>query len=162
MSTARAQGGLPAGRSVDAIDRRIVDELRGDGRISISELAERVGISRANAYARLERLRADGIVTGFSARVDPRRLGLDIAALITVTAEQHAWRDLRDEMLAMPEVDYFALTTGEFDMVLLVRAPDVETLRDVVLVRLQNLPDVNATRTILVLDEEIPPRSTLS
>jgi DNA-binding Lrp family transcriptional regulator len=162
MSTTRAAGGPPAGRSVDPIDRRIIDELRGDGRISITELAERVGISRANAYARLERLRADEIVTGFSARVDARRLGLDIAALITVTAEQHAWRDLRDEMLAMREVDYFALTTGEFDMVLLVRAPDVETLRDVVLVRLQNLPDVRATRTILVLDEEIPSRSTLS
>jgi DNA-binding Lrp family transcriptional regulator len=161
MSTPAAARAAQPGRMVDEIDRRVVDELRADGRVSITELAERVGISRANAYARFERLRADGVITGFTARVDPRRLGLGIAALITITAEQHAWRDLRDVMLAMPEIDYFALTTGEFDMVLLVRAPDVETLRDVVLVRLQNLPDVNATRTILVLDEEIPPRSTL-
>ena len=80
---------------------------------------------------------------------------------MTITAEQHSWRRLRDEMLAMPEVDYFALTTGEFDMVLLVRAPDVETLRDVILVRLQNHPEINSTRTILILDESIPPRSSL-
>jgi Lrp/AsnC family leucine-responsive transcriptional regulator len=162
MSSTMAQEAAGPGRSVDETDRRIVDELRHDGRVSITELAERVGISRANAYARFERLRADGVLTGFGARVDARRLGLDIAALITVTAEQQAWRDLRDEMLAMPEVDYFALTTGEFDMVLLVRAPDVETLRDVVLVRLQNLPEIRATRTILILDEEIPARSSIA
>lgn len=165
-----AEAGRPAateraaesGRPLDETDRRIVAELRADGRMSITELAERVGISRANAYARFERLRTDGVLTGFGARVDARRLGLDIAALITVTAEQQAWRDLRDEMLAMPEVDYFALTTGEFDMVLLVRAPDVETLRDVVLVRLQNMPEIRATRTILILDEEIPARSSIA
>jgi DNA-binding Lrp family transcriptional regulator len=161
VSTIQGEPAARPGRTVDDIDRHIIDELRLDARISITELAERVGISRANAYARFDRLRADGIVTGFTARVDARRLGLDIAALITITAEQHAWRALRDVMLSMPEIDYFALTTGEFDMVLLVRAPDVETLRDVVLVRLQNLPDVRATRTILVLDEEIPARSML-
>jgi DNA-binding Lrp family transcriptional regulator len=161
MSTSGAPKPADTGRSVDDIDRRIVDELRADGRMSITELAERVGISRANAYARFERLRSDGVLTGFGARVDPRRLGLDIAALITVTAEQEAWQDLRDDMLAMPEVDYFALTTGEFDIVLLVRAPDVETLRDVVLVRLQNMPEIRATRTILILDEEIPDRSSI-
>jgi len=147
---------------IDDIDRRIIEELRRDGRISVTELAQRVGVSRANAYTRFERLRSEGVITGFGARVDTRRLGLDIAALITITAEQHAWRDLRDLMLRMPEVDYFALTTGEFDIMVLVRAPDVETLRDVVLVRLQNIPQVHGTRTILVLDEEIPTRSTLA
>jgi DNA-binding Lrp family transcriptional regulator len=163
MSRTIEESPTKAGRSaIDEIDRRIVDVLRDDGRISVTELAERVGISRANAYARFDRLRADGVILGFGARVDARRLGLGIAALITVTAEQPAWRDLRDEMLAMPEIDYFALTTGEFDMVLLVRAPDVETLRDVVLVRLQNLPEIRGTRTILVLDEEIPTRSSIT
>ncbi|MGH9030754.1 MAG: Lrp/AsnC family transcriptional regulator [Acidimicrobiia bacterium] len=148
-------------RPLDAIDRRLVAELRRDGRISVTDLSQRVGISRANAYSRFERLRDDGVIEGFGARVDASRLGLTIAALVTVTAEQHRWRELRDEMLAMPEVDYFALTTGEFDMVLLVRAPDVETLRDVVLVRLQNMPEIRATRTILVLDEVVPARSFL-
>ena len=161
MSMTEAPERVQAGRTVDAVDRRIVEELRRDGRVSMTELAERVGISRANAYARFERLLGEGVVTGFGARVDARRLGLGIAALVTITAEQHAWRTLRDELVAMPEVDYFALTTGEFDMVLLVRATDVETLRDVVLVRLQNMREIRATRTILVLDEEIPTRSML-
>jgi DNA-binding Lrp family transcriptional regulator len=162
MSEAEDGRGQSPGRTVDAIDRSLLNELRIDGRVSITELAQRVGISRASAYSRFERLRAEEIVTGFGAHIDPRRIGLEIAALVTVTAEQHSWRDLRDQMIAMPEVDYIALTTGEFDMVLLVRTPDVETLRDVVLVRLQNMREIRATRTILVLDEEIPASSTLA
>jgi DNA-binding Lrp family transcriptional regulator len=146
---------------LDDVDRRVVAELQADGRMSITDLAQRVGISRANAYSRLERLRAEAVIEGFGARVDPQRLGLTIAALVTITAEQHSWRRLRDELLAMPELDYCALTTGEFDMVLLVRAPDVETLRDVILTRLHDMPEIRATRTILILDEVVPRASFL-
>ena len=117
---------MSAGRSarpLDDVDRRIVSELVADGRVSVTELAERVGVSRANAYARFERLQRDGVVRGFGARIDHRALGLSVTALITITADQHAWRPLRDDIVAMPEVDYFALTTGEFDLVVLVVRP---------------------------------------
>jgi Lrp/AsnC family leucine-responsive transcriptional regulator len=163
-SSHRRQRRAEAGRTtrpLDDIDRRLLDVLRDDGRVSIANLAQLVGISRASAYSRFERLRREGVVERFGARVDPARVGLTIAALVTVTTEQEGWRDLRDEILAMAEVDYFALTTGEFDMVLLVRTPDVETLRDVVLVRLQGMAGIRATRTILVLDEVVPTPSYL-
>jgi DNA-binding Lrp family transcriptional regulator len=55
----------------------------------------------------------------------------------------------------MPEVEYGAITTGPHDLVLLVRVPDVETLRDVLLERLQALPDVRATQTMFVLEEVV-------
>ena len=57
------------------MDRRILDELVRDGRMSIRTLAERMHISRANAYARVERLLADGVITGFRARVAPEPAG---------------------------------------------------------------------------------------
>lgn len=156
---------LSPGRSarlLDDVDRHMVAELVADGRVSVTELAERVGVSRANAYTRFERLQRDGVVRGFGARIDRHALGLSVSALITITADQHAWRRLRDDIVAMPEVEYFALTTGEFDLVVLVRAPDIETLRDVVLVRLQNHPEIRATRTILVLDEVVADHSPLA
>jgi len=140
---------------VDRIDRRILELLRDDGRLPVAGLAERAGISRANAYTRLERLRGEGVIRGFSASVDSRRLGLGIAALILISGRQPAWRSLREELLRMPEIEYCAFTTGEYDALILVRCPDVETLRDVILERLQSMPAVRATQTIFVLDEVV-------
>ncbi|MEA2617237.1 MAG: Lrp/AsnC family transcriptional regulator, leucine-responsive regulatory protein [Chloroflexota bacterium] len=150
-SVARAQE--PA--ALDRIDRRILEVLRDDGRISIAALGERVGVSRANAYTRLLRLREEGVIEGFTARVNSRRMGLGIAALVLLSVRQPDWRALRHELVEMPEVEYCALTTGTHDALILVRARDVETLRDVVLERLQSLPMVQGTQTIFVLDEVV-------
>jgi DNA-binding Lrp family transcriptional regulator len=148
-----ARGQEAAG--LDRIDRRILEVLRDDGRVSIAALAERVGVSRANAYTRFVRLRDDGVVEGFTARVNSRLLGLGIAALILISVRQPDWRALRAQLVEMPEVEYCALTTGTHDALILVRATDVETLRDVILERLQSLPMVQATQTIFVLDEVV-------
>jgi DNA-binding Lrp family transcriptional regulator len=141
--------------AIDRIDRRILELLRDDGRLPVAALAERVGISRANAYTRLERLRSEGVIRGFAASVDSERLGLGISALVLISGRQPAWRALREQLLHMPEIEYCAFTTGEYDALVLVRVPDVETLRDVILERLQSSPAVRATQTIFVLDEVV-------
>lgn len=145
----------PPVTALDAVDRRLLEALRDDGRISVAALAGRCGISRANAYARLERLRSEGVVEGFTARVDWRRLGLGVSAIVLIAGRQPAWRTLRDQLRRMPEVEYCAFTTGEYDALILVRVRDVETLRDVVLERLQSSPAVRATQTIFVLEEVV-------
>ena len=140
---------------IDAVDRRLLDALADDGRLSVAGLAQLAGVSRASAYTRLERLRADGVVEGFSARVNPARLGLGITALVLIAGAQPAWRKLRDQIVHMPEVEYCAFTTGEYDALILVRVPSVETLRDVILERLQTSEAVRATQTIFVLEEVV-------
>jgi DNA-binding Lrp family transcriptional regulator len=72
---ARRTGRIGIGLTLDSVHFKILDVLRTHGRISIAALAERVGVSRANAYSRFEALRADGVLTGFSARIDPARVG---------------------------------------------------------------------------------------
>jgi DNA-binding Lrp family transcriptional regulator len=141
---------LPA---LDDTDRRILAELVADGRMSVNTLAERVGVSRATAYSRLERLQDEAVITGFQAVVDPAKAGLPVAALILANVEQHAWQEARDELLRLPGLEYLAFTSGGFDMVLLVRVPDVVSLRDVVLVKLHGSRHVRSTQTIFVLDE---------
>lgn len=121
----------------------------------VAALAERSGISRAAAHTRLDRLRSQGVIEGFSVRIDPRRVGLGITALILVSGRQATWRSLRARLVAMPEVEYCALTTGEYDALILVRVSSVERLRDVLLERLQTMDDVRATQTIFVLDEVV-------
>ncbi|HWN31491.1 MAG TPA: Lrp/AsnC family transcriptional regulator [Pseudonocardia sp.] len=139
--------------SLDEIDRRIVDELRVDGRLSVRALAEQVRISRANAYARLERLTSTGVITGFTANVDPVRLGLSTSAYITLSVRQNSWRDLKARLRDIPEVRHMALVGGDFDVILLVRAADNAALRRVVLDQLQAVPGVLATRTFLIFED---------
>lgn len=148
-------GGL-AGRSasqLDAVDRAIIAELLRDGRISMRALAERVHISRANAYARLTRLMEDGVITGFTAELAPHRAGLGTSAYVSVTIEQNSWRTVSARLRDTPYVEHFAMVGGDYDLLVLVRTPDNEVLRHVVLELIQDIPGVRATRTWLVFDE---------
>jgi DNA-binding Lrp family transcriptional regulator len=138
---------------VDEIDRRLLELLQDDGRLSVNELATRVSISRANAYQRLTRLRETGVLRRVTIDVDPKRLGLSVAAFILADIDQHKWRDLAGRLMELPGLEYLGFTTGTFDLVLLVRAPDMETLRDVVLDRLQSMPEIRSTQTSFVLEE---------
>ena len=79
-------------RPLDGPDRLILSELIRDARTSIRSLAERVHISRANAYARVDRLVADGVITGFSAQIAHERAGLGTSAYVSLSIEQNSWR----------------------------------------------------------------------
>ncbi|MEC8196974.1 MAG: Lrp/AsnC family transcriptional regulator, partial [Pseudomonadota bacterium] len=72
---------------MDAIDRRIVQALQLDGRMKIGELAELVGLSATPCARRLERLQADGVITGYGARVDPRKMGVPVTIFVSVELE---------------------------------------------------------------------------
>lgn len=139
--------------ALDPTDRRILRELEADGRLSGRALAERVNISRANAYARMERLVADRVITGFTARVDAAKVGLTTSAYVTLTVRQSNWRDLQERLRQIPEVRHMALMGGEFDVMLLVRAAGNDALRRVVLEELQSIPGVHATRTFLIFED---------
>jgi Lrp/AsnC family transcriptional regulator, leucine-responsive regulatory protein len=143
---------------LDPIDSRMLELLRADARMSVNALAERVGVSRANAYRRLDRLQADGVIRGFTVQVNPALVGRPITVLILISVQQRRWRDIKDTLAALQGVDYLAATTGEFDYVALIRIPDVDTLRDVVLEQLHSTPGVVSTRTVFVLDEVLDSR----
>lgn len=145
---------MPPGRiSMDGTDRAILKELQRNARISINELAGKVSVSRATAYARLERLRTEGAVKGFTAVFDPDVIGLGVAAVVLVNVEQHHWRESLAELAALPGVERVLLTSGTSDFALLVRVADIADLRDVLLGRLQTMPNVKSSQTIFVLGE---------
>ncbi|MDO5627743.1 MAG: Lrp/AsnC family transcriptional regulator [Mobilicoccus sp.] len=136
--------------SLDEIDRRMVGALVADGRCSMRALAERLHISRAGAYSRLDRLTDAGVVTGFTATIDPQQAGLQTAAYVALSIEQDAWREINTHLSAVRYVEHIALLAADFDVLVLVRCPDNATLRDVVLEELQSIPGVRGTRTWLV------------
>ena len=141
---------------LDDTDHQILDALVRDGRMSMRTLAETLHISRANAYARVERLRTSGVLRGFRADVDPGLSGLATSAYVTLNIRQAAWRQIAEQLQALPGIVHIALVGGEFDVVLLVRARDNADLRRLVLDEIQGMDGVTNTRTLLVFEEPEP------
>jgi DNA-binding Lrp family transcriptional regulator len=141
---------------LDDTDRRILDELVLDGRMSMRTLADRLHVSRANAYARVDRLQKSGVIRGFRADVDPVASGLATTAYVTLNLRQADWRRIRERLQALPGIAHIGLVGGDFDVILLVRARDNEDLRRLVLDEIQGMEGVLTTRTLLVFEEHEP------
>ncbi|MEV8095721.1 Lrp/AsnC family transcriptional regulator [Kitasatospora sp. NPDC085879] len=144
---------------LDRVDRAILRLLQQDGRASIRSVAERVHVSRANAYARISRMVEEGVIRGFTARVDHEKSGQGAAAYITLKIVQNSWRSIREQLLELPGVAHIALVGGEYDVLMLVHTADNRALRELVLNRIQAIPDVLGTQTMLVFEEtdQVPP-----
>ena len=143
---------------LDETDRRILAELQRDARASMTAVAAAAHISRANAYARVNRLVDEGVITGFRAQVDPVKTGRGSSAYVTLSVDQAPWQDLRAQLMEIPEIEHIALVGGEVDILLLVRARDNHDLRRVVLEQLQAIPSVRSTRTWLIFEDFEPRR----
>jgi DNA-binding Lrp family transcriptional regulator len=151
--TPKSSGAGHSVRPLDGPDRLILRELISDARTSVRSLAARVHISRANAYARVDRLITDGVISGFSARIDHERAGLGTSAYVSLSIEQNSWREVSAGLGRLPYVEHVSMLGADFDVLVLVRAPDNAALRDLVLDRIQAIPGVQTTRTWLVFDE---------
>lgn len=143
---------------LDDVDRRILTELQHDARASMSAVAKAAHISRASAYARVNKMIDEGVITGFSAQIDTVKAGLHSSAYVTLSVDQAPWQELRDQLMRIPEIEHIALVGGEVDILLLVRARDNHDLRRIVLEQLQSIPSVRSTKTWLVF-EDITPRN---
>jgi Lrp/AsnC family leucine-responsive transcriptional regulator len=145
-----------AGRTprMDTVDLNILRVLRGDGRASVGDLAEDVHVSRSTAYERLKRLRDDGILLGFSAAVDPHRVGLGTTAIVLLSSRHpRDWRKMRQQLVAIPQIEYAAYLTGTADVLVVLRFQDEQELRRVLMEELYALPWVSDTVTFHVLEE---------
>jgi Transcriptional regulators len=139
--------------TLDTTDRRIVEALAREGRMSIRALAQGLHISRANAYARVERLLSTGVIRGFRAQIDPHAVGLSTSAFVTISLRQGEWREVSSRLRKIPGIVHIALVGGDFDVIALVRARDNADLRRIVLDEIHGIPGVLSTRTLLVFEE---------
>lgn len=138
---------------LDDIDRKMIDILRRNGRQTAPQLASEIGIGRATAYNRLDRLISSGVITGFGARVDLPMVGLEVAALVLINVEQDRWENIAPSLEGLEGVEWVAATAGQYDHVVLARAKSLEHLRDVTLRGLQEVVGVRSAQTVVLLDE---------
>jgi Lrp/AsnC family transcriptional regulator, leucine-responsive regulatory protein len=137
---------------LDDLDRRLLDELARNGRLSNTELAARLPLSHSAISRRVSRLEREGAIRGYGADVDPTALGLTIRAFVGVRRDPAAAVEaLSQGLRAVPEVAACWIVTGEYDFLLDVRARDMESFSDALLNRVQKVPGVTATVSTFVL-----------
>lgn len=140
---------------IDPFDRKILDLLRQDGRISIADLARKVGLSKTPCQVRVRRLIANGTIRGFRAVVDPVRLGLDHVAFAEVKlsdTREAALEAFRLAVLKIPEVEECHMIASSFDYLLKVRTADIRRYREVLGERISSLPHVASTSTFVAME----------
>ena len=140
---------------LDRFDRAILTTLAEDGRISITELARRIGLSKSPTQARLRRLEEDGVIRGYRAMLDPIRLGLDHVAFVEVRmsdTREKALAAFNAAVAAIPEIEQAHLIAGNFDYLLKVRTTDMRAYRQVLAERISTLPGVAATSTYVAME----------
>jgi DNA-binding Lrp family transcriptional regulator len=145
---------------LDRIDHQIIELLQNDARMTNKELAERVGLAPSTALTRVGRLVEDGVLAGFSARVDPQLLGLALQVVVFVQLESHRRADSHDfiaEILARPEVVQVFYVGGAQDLVVHVMARDTDDLRRVVLEGIASHELVRHLETNLVFEHHRQP-----
>ncbi|MCZ8132406.1 MAG: Lrp/AsnC family transcriptional regulator [Steroidobacteraceae bacterium] len=140
---------------LDRTDGRILAALQRDGRTSLVDLAEQVGLSATPCARRVKRLEDAGVIEGYTARIDPRRVGHSVQAFVQVKLERHTDETaerFRRGLEELPEVAAAYAMTGEMDFLLEVFVPDIEALGRFTLHRLMRLPGVRDVRSSLVLE----------
>jgi len=140
---------------LDEFDRKILAVLRKDGRITFTDLAQQVGLSKTPCQQRVKRLVENGVIVGFRAIVDPAKLGLDHVAFAEVKlsdTREAALKEFNAAVRQIPEVEECHMIASSFDYLLKVRTADIRKYRMVLGEKISSLPHVASTSTFVAME----------
>lgn len=143
---------------IDALDGRLIAALTVNPRTGIQELSNRLGVTRATIYSRLEKLESAGVLVGFGPDVDFGKLGHGVTAFITIELQQGRFNDVVPMLEAMPQVIEAHALAGEGDIICRVAARSNDHLMDLVK-EILSTPGVRRSRTAISLEQFISHRS---
>jgi DNA-binding Lrp family transcriptional regulator len=141
---------------LDAFDRKILDVLQENGRITIQELADRVGLSATPCARRVKRMEDDGLIDRYVTLLNPERLGLGLTVFVNIRLNTQAAKTFdafEEAVRKLPEVVGCYLLAGNYDYLIQVRVADVEAFRSFIRDRLVILEGVVETQSSVVLEE---------
>ncbi len=137
-------------RELDSIDCKLLSELQEDAKISLKEVGSRVGLSAPAAMERVRKLEQAGVITGYFARIDARKVGLDVAAFIGVDLSSGAIDELETWVAGVPQILECHHVTGGHTLLLKVRTRNTSEL-EALIRRLRSISGVKSTETTIVL-----------
>ncbi len=139
----------------DRIDHSIIRELQGNARITLTELANRVGLSKTPCQIRMHRLEKEGFILGYHARINRTRLGARHIAFVQVTlsdTRSTALKAFNQAVRSISEVEQCHMIAGDFDYLLKIRTADMDNYRMVLGEKVSTLPHVKQTSTFVVME----------
>lgn len=140
---------------LDDFDRKIIAALIADGRMTVTDLAVRVGLSKTPCQMRLRKLLDRQVIRGFRAMVDPGRLGLNHVAFTEVKlsdTREKALEEFNAATRRIPEIEECHMIAGNFDYLLKVRTADIRRYRIVLGEKISSLPHVESTSTFVAME----------
>jgi Lrp/AsnC family transcriptional regulator, leucine-responsive regulatory protein len=138
----------------DRFDTKILSALQRDGRLSVVDLAENIGLSPTPCARRIKALESAGAIEGYAAVLNPSRIGLAVLAIVQVKLTEHTDETVarfEREIGLMDEVTKCFAMTGSYDFILEVYGKDLEALSNVVLKKLIRVPNVRDMQSSVVL-----------
>jgi Lrp/AsnC family leucine-responsive transcriptional regulator len=138
----------------DRFDAKILDALQRDGRLSVVDLADAIGLSPTPCARRIKALETDGAIEGYTAVLNPARVGLAVLAIVQVKLTEHTDETVarfEREIQLMDEVTRCFAMTGSYDFILEVYGKDLDALSNVVLKKLIRVPNVRDMQSSVVL-----------
>ncbi len=141
---------------LDRVDRHIVDLLQQDGRMSMTELADKVGLTVTPCIERVRRLEREGVIPGYHARVSPAALGAGLLVFVEISMSHksdRSFEDFRKEILQIPYVQECHLVSGDFDYMIKARIREISQYRTLLGDVLLRLPGVTQTKSCIVMEE---------
>jgi Lrp/AsnC family leucine-responsive transcriptional regulator len=150
------------GLAVDAIDRRLLDLLRANARMSYPELARHVGLSAPAVHERVGKLESAGVIQGYRAEITPEALGLSVTAIIGLVQDSGGdTDDVLEKLRTHPEIESCYFMAGEESFLLLVRVATIAELERLI-VDLNRTPGVARTRTAIAFSTKWENRLTIA
>lgn len=152
--------------SVDKFDLAILQVLQEDARASLQTISERVGLSSTPCWARIKRMESDGVIQGYTVRVDPPSIGLPDTVIVQVTLESHTDETLYDFgkiLEQIPEVMEAYLVSGDYDYYIRIAVKDTRDYERLLRERLYRIPGIRHSKSSFVLrtlKERLIPLST--
>ena len=140
---------------LDRYDRRLLEILQAEGRITNQELADRIGLSPSPCLRRLRALEESGLIVGYRAQLDPRKLGLSLMAVIHISMDRHTpdrFARFEAKIAALPEVLECLLITGqEADYQVKVIVSDMDAYQSLLLSKITSIEGVSGVHSSFVL-----------
>ena len=141
---------------IDKLDRKILAILAQNARIAFKDVAEKCGVSRAAIHQRVERLKEDGVITGSGFSINPKSIGYGTCTYVGIRLERGSmYREVVKCLEAIPEIVECHFTTGPYTMLCKLYARDNEHLMDLLNNKIQGIPGVVSTETLISLEESI-------